>query len=66
MGGAAGGDEDAGADHAADAEADEVIPAEGLAHVVAGTGANPAHLLVGGGHRNGSASEPGRGVSEGA
>ncbi len=55
--GLAGGDEDAGADHAADAEADEVEPAKGSAHVGAGAGSGLAHFFEGCGHRGGAAAE---------
>ena len=43
---AAGGDENAGADHPSDSESDDVVPAESAAHLLAGDGANAAHLVV--------------------
>ena len=46
---AAGGDEDAGADHSADSETNEIVPPESTAHVLAGDGADAAHLVGGGG-----------------
>lgn len=58
--GPAGGDEDAGAHHAADAEPDEVEPAEGPGHARPGPGADPAHLLPGRGHRPGPAGQASR------
>lgn len=63
--GAAGGDEDPCADHATEAESDEVEPAEAAAHVGAGAGPGAAHLVEGGGGRAGAPGDAARRVGEG-
>lgn len=64
MGGAAGGDEDSGSEHAGDAEGDEVVPLELALHVGAGPLANLVELLVGRPCHEHSFSEALRGLGE--
>ena len=63
--GAAGGHEDAGAHHPAEAETDEIDPGEGAGHVGARAGPDPAHLLVGGGDGGGPVGQAAGGLGEG-
>ena len=62
--GAAGGDEDTGADHAAEAKPDKIKPAKVSLHVGTGTGTDPAHLLEGGGDGEGPAGEASGSLSQ--